>query len=88
MITKYECEHCNKQFDTMSQCKIHELSHLEGDAHIKYYIKNMTDNDICDHCDHAYYVYGCRRECIFFSCCASNNYKDFKLRRAEFNDDN
>ena len=75
----YECELCRKQFSDKHQCIIHELSHLNGDNTIKYYIQNVLGEDICKHCDNAYYVYGCELDCKYKNCDSKNNYEHFKL---------
>lgn len=76
----YECEHCNKQFTDNHQCAMHELSHLNGDESVRYYIRNIMGDQFCDHCAHVYYVYGCESNCANKNCGPTNNYKDFKLK--------
>lgn len=40
--------------------------------------------DLCDRCDHAYYVYGCERDCKYKQeCNYSNKYEKFKAKNKE-----
>lgn len=81
MIIKYECEYCGELFNHEEDCIEHESSHLTGVEKIKYEVLNKVrwnwNEDICDYCDHSYYVYGCERDCEYKTCCNSNNYKNF-----------
>lgn len=81
MKIKYECEHCQVQFDSEMQCRAHEILHLNGIEALKYYIQYATNENICSYCDNPYYVYGCEFNCDYLHCNSSNNYKDFKGER-------
>lgn len=74
----YECEHCGKQFSNQTCCAWHEILHLKDVEKIKYYIMNMTDEDLCRCCVNSFYVYGCELSCLYSDCNRHNNYKDFR----------
>lgn len=74
----YECSHCGEQFDNKAACVLHEGLHLGSIDSFKHLVINGLNEDICKHCDHVYYVYGCERTCDFKNCNRLNNYKDFK----------
>lgn len=75
----YECSHCGKQFNNISECMVHEIteSHMENDPYVKEYIVR-NEEDVCKFCDNAYYVYGCELDCQYKECNSTNYYKDFK----------
>lgn len=72
----YQCDICGIGFRNLKDCKLHEESHFEGVEKIKYELIHSL-NDICDYCDHSYYVYGCEQNCEYKDCRLSNNYKNF-----------
>lgn len=76
----YKCEYCNKQFDNQHQCAMHELSHLDEDASVRYYIQNIMRDSLCKYCTSVYYVYGCELNCDYRTCGPENNYENFKLK--------
>ena len=77
MKIRYECEFCHQQFDDEKSCRLHEASHLENIEKTKYLIQHFLGEDVCAHCAHVFYVYGCEPDCMFGDCGPSNNYKDF-----------
>ena len=77
MKTKYECEVCGQPFNNPIECQTHEANHFTGVEKLKYELIHSR-NDICDYCDHSYYVYGCELDCNFDGCTYKNNYADFK----------
>lgn len=77
MKIRYECEHCHEQFDCEKKCRAHEASHLDDIERVKYLIQHFLNDDVCAHCAHVFYVYGCEQDCMFGDCGPSNNYKDF-----------
>ena len=86
MKTIYECERCQRQFHNKHECMIHELLHYSDEAAVKYYIEHISDEDICDCCEHVYYAYRAERNCIYKNCGQTNNYKDFKVKEDVLND--
>lgn len=63
----YKCDTCGREFKDSDECEIHEASHgtlIEG---IKQAIISKGE-DICDYCEHSYYVYGCERDCAYGIC--------------------
>lgn len=74
----YECTHCGKQFSNHTCCAYHEILHLEDAEKIKYYIRYLTDKDICRCCVNSFYVYGSEIDCMYSDCDKFNNYKDFR----------
>lgn len=76
-----ECEYCKKQFGDASICMAHEILHLRGDEEAKYYIRHILNKDLCEYCEHAYYVYGCELACDQNNCNPGNNYQHFKKER-------
>ena len=55
---------------------MHEASHMSSTERIKYLIM-LECMDVCDFCEHSYYVYGCERDCTHNNCNRNNNYSDF-----------
>lgn len=78
MKIKYECDYCQAQFNSESDCRVHEILHLGGIEELKYYVKYIANIDICRYCDNTYWVYGSERNCNYKDCNARNNYKDFQ----------
>ena len=66
----YECEYCGQQFYDKQTCINHEKLCV-----------NFRTGNMCDYCDHAYYVYGCEFDCKYRNDCnILNRYKNFKRR--------
>ena len=78
MKIKYECDVCGREFGSSWVCRSHEASHFFGVERIKYDLCHNQEEDICDYCEHSYYVYGCEQSCQFKNCSVGNDYKDFK----------
>lgn len=76
MTTIYRCDYCKKDFRGLKECRLHEASHMNSADRTKYLIM-LECMDVCDFCEHSYYVYGCERDCEYKDCKHSNNYKDF-----------
>lgn len=77
MTTIYKCDFCDETFRNSRECRKHESTHFNGAERLKYILMYSSETDICDYCKHAYYVYGCERDCTFKDCKFSNRYKDF-----------
>lgn len=77
MTTIYKCDKCGAEFNDPNECRICEASHMNPVDRIKYDLFYNQGEDICDYCDHSYYVYGCEQDCEHKDCKYSNNYKDF-----------
>lgn len=77
MKIRYECEFCHEQFDCDKKCRLHEAAHLDNVEKTKYLLRYFLNEDICAHCAHVFYVYGCEPDCMFGDCGPFNNYKDF-----------
>ena len=76
MTTIYRC-YCSKNyFRILKECRMHEASHMSSTERIKYLIM-LECMDVCDFCEHSYYVYGCERDCTHNNCNRNNNYSDF-----------
>ena len=77
MKIRYECETCGRQFPCEKECRVHEALHMNDVERTKYLIQHFLNDDICAHCAHVFYVYGCEKDCMFDDCGPHNNYKDF-----------
>lgn len=77
MQTIYKCDVCGREFGSAWICRSHEASHFPDVERVKYELVHDKKEDICDYCDHSYYVYGCEQNCQFSTCSMTNNYKDF-----------
>lgn len=76
MTIIYKCDTCGKEFNNSRECSICEISHMSPADRIKFMI--MLDcGNICDYCEHSYYVYGCEQDCTYKDCRYFNAYKDF-----------
>lgn len=78
MKTIYKCDVCGREFGSSWVCRSHEASHFSGVERMKYDLIHDQEEDICDYCDHSYYVYGCEQDCKFKDCCFKNDYKHFR----------
>ncbi len=78
MTTKYVCDVCGREFGSPWVCRSHEASHFSGIERVKYDLVHDPEEDLCDYCDHSYYVYGCEQDCKFKDCAYNNNYQHFK----------
>ena len=76
MTTIYKCDTCGQEFKSAKECRICEASHMNPVDKIKYMIM-LECKEVCDYCDHSYYVYGCERDCEYPNCTYDNNHKDF-----------
>ena len=78
MEVVYRCSFCGKEYYNKQKCSNHELSHF---ANMSKIIKDVLGKgkEVCDYCDHSYYVYGCERDCDRYKECRNKNsdYKDF-----------
>lgn len=77
MITIYRCDVCDREFDSLEECRDHERTHFEGNNRIKYDLIS-ANSDVCDYCQKSYYVYGCERDCDHKNCSMVNFYSDFE----------
>lgn len=78
MTTFYKCDFCDQIFRNSRECRKHESDHFHDVEKLKYILLNSHEEDICDHCSHSYYVYGCEFDCEYQTKCNSrNNYKNF-----------
>lgn len=77
MTNVYRCDICGEEFLSSYECRVHEVSHLDGVEAIKYELIHSQEEIICDYCEHSYYVYGCEQDCKYRNCRSNNNYKDF-----------
>ena len=73
----YKCEVCGREFNSPLDCGHHEESHFSGSSKIKCELY-LQGEDLCDYCEHSYYVYGCEQDCNYDKCSYKNNYKDFQ----------
>lgn len=78
MTTVYRCDVCYREFDSAQGCRNHERTHFDGNNQIKYDLLNSDVNNICDYCQHSYYVYGCERDCSHKNCSRVNFYCEFE----------
>lgn len=76
MTTIYKCDTCGQEFKSSKECMMCEASHMVPVDRVKCMIMFNCGN-VCDYCDHSYYVYGCEQDCEYKDCRHSNNYKDF-----------
>ena len=76
MTTIYKCDTCGLEFKSPKECRMCEVSHMAPVDRIKCLIM-LSCGNVCDYCDHSYYVYGCEQDCEYKDCRYSNNYKDF-----------
>ena len=76
MTTIYKCETRGQEFKSPKECRMCEASHMVSVDRIKYMIM-LNCGNVCDYCNHSYYVYGCEQDCEYKDCRHSNNYKDF-----------
>lgn len=76
MTTIYKCDSCGAEYKSPKECRICEASHMTPEYRIKYMIMLNLGN-VCDYCDHSYYVYSCEQDCNHKNCGYKNNYKDF-----------
>ena len=79
MQIKYVCDYCGNDFSTEEKCRQCEMSHLTDIEKLKYDIKYNQHKDLCDFCDHSFYVYGCEQDCQHTSeCMAKHKWAKFK----------
>lgn len=76
MTTIYKCDSCGAEYKSPEECRICEAYHMIPVDRIKYMIMLNLGN-VCDYCDHSYYVYSCEQDCNHKNCGYKNNYKDF-----------
>ena len=73
MVSLYKCDYCGKIFqgvDAFYDCQEHEEMHKKD----KYAdLKMNCDTDICDKCEHVYYVYNVEKNCKYAGQCDRNN---------------
>lgn len=65
-VEQYKCDYCGEVFNDYDKCLAHEYEHQNDDAsRAKYLIKYNLRKDLCDYCEHSYFVYGCEIDCQF-----------------------
>lgn len=77
MTKTYNCDYCRRIFGDETECRLHEMGHLDKNGQIKYDIIHIQKKDVCDFCEHSYYVYGCERDCGIKDCGYENCFKHF-----------
>lgn len=77
MQIKYVCDYCGNDFSTEEKCRRCEMSHLNDTEKLKYNIKYNQHKDLCDFCNHSFYVYGIERDCKNHVDCLKNDFANF-----------
>ena len=78
-VDQYKCDYCGEVFNDYDKCLAHEYEHQNDDvSRAKYLIRYNLRKDLCDYCEHSYFVYGCEIDCQFKkNCNYKNNYELF-----------
>ena len=76
MTIIYRCDVCGQEFKNQKKCRVCEASHMGNIDRTKYLLM-INCQEICDYCEHSYYVYGIDRNCEHKDCTYANNYADF-----------
>ena len=80
MTQLWKCDICGKTFLKKEDCEFHEIAHDDCDLETRIRLKCKNKKlDLCDYCDHVYYVYGCEKDCeVRNKCTYARNYPYFK----------
>ena len=77
MQIKYVGDCGGNDVATEEKCRQCEMSHLTDIEKLKYDIKYNQHKDLCDFCDHSFYVYGIERDCKNYYKCLNRNFANF-----------
>lgn len=77
MKVVYKCDTCGRVFKDPNECEIHETSHGTLVENIRQTIISKGQ-ELCDYCEHSYYVYGCERDCTYRTCKSGLTHREFR----------
>lgn len=88
MKVVYYCEKCEHPFNNKDACLQHELQCVKNypEEKAKALVEAQNSRDflyMCNHCNHAYYVYGCELDCKYNRSCNRRDGYPFWEKRQE-----